>query len=375
MTHIRRREPPAGMTARDQTTAEGLAYTSYLRVAAISAVVLIHVLSAIIGNVEIRGSRTWWAALALDMGVSWAVPVFVMVSGALLLRPAPGEGIGDFYLRRVRRIGVAVVAAHVLYFVFRATVMRQEITYEIVVTDVLQVRTFTHLYFFWIVLGLYSVTPLLRAFVRSVGERQVLFAGLALLAWACAVSIASATLRQLGASVAPWQPPALTMFIPYIGYFVVGYGLRDVVLGRAGVALAALSFVAATSLEIATYASGPDVAALRIPFGGHYLGIPLAIASICVYLIGRSALDHAGVLSGAALAVRMRRLGELTLGVFIIHFAILVLLRQYVPPFRFALVKFDLPLALAQWVVALVLSFAIAAAIARVPVLRRTIGL
>ena len=356
------------------TSAEGLAFTSYLRVAAIAAVVLIHVLSAIVGNDEIRGSRTWWVALALDMGISWAVPVLVMVSGALLLRPAPDESVRNFYLRRVRRIGAAVVAAHVLYFVFRATFMEQQITAEIVFTDVLQARTFTHLYFFWIVLGLYAVTPVLRAFIATGARSRVLGMGIALLAWACGVSIAIAALRSLGVAVAPWQPPALTMFIPYLGYFVLGFAIRDVVLGPRGMAAAVAVFLVATGLEIATYASAADAFALRVPFGGHYLGIPLATASVCVYLVGRSALDHAGVLARVDLASRVRRLGELTLGVFIVHYAVLVMLRQ-LPLMGFSLIKASLPLAFLQWLIALGISIAIAAAISRIPVARRAIGL
>src|SRR5437762_7039412 len=103
----------AGDAGRD------LAFASYLRVAAMSAVVLIHSCSAIVGNTGIRDSGTWWLATALDLGSSWAAPVFIMVSGALLLAPRPGEGARAFYARRVQRIAIPLVVAHVGYLLVR----------------------------------------------------------------------------------------------------------------------------------------------------------------------------------------------------------------------------------------------------------------
>nr|BFF10659.1 hypothetical protein GCM10025699_19620 [Microbacterium flavescens] len=55
-----------------------------LRVVAVAGVVAIHVFAATVENEAIRGSGTWWVAVAIDIGFIWVVPAFVMVSGALL---------------------------------------------------------------------------------------------------------------------------------------------------------------------------------------------------------------------------------------------------------------------------------------------------
>ena len=94
------------------TADAALAFSSYLRIAAIGAVVLIHSSSGLVLNNAIRGSATWWVGVVLNRGAGWAVPVFIMVSGALLLAPRPNEGAAAFYRRRLDRIAIPLADVH-----------------------------------------------------------------------------------------------------------------------------------------------------------------------------------------------------------------------------------------------------------------------
>ncbi|OLT15942.1 hypothetical protein BJF80_08230 [Serinicoccus sp. CUA-874] len=47
------------------------------------------------------GAGDGWVAQALDLPLLWVVPVFVMLSGALVLDPARFRGSGDFLRGRV----------------------------------------------------------------------------------------------------------------------------------------------------------------------------------------------------------------------------------------------------------------------------------
>src|SRR5262245_57812335 len=76
-----------------------------LRVISIAGVVAIHTFGYMVGNDDLRGTPTWWIATAIDLGVVWVVPVFVMISGALVLHPkAHAQGPWVFYKKRFRRI-------------------------------------------------------------------------------------------------------------------------------------------------------------------------------------------------------------------------------------------------------------------------------
>jgi len=69
-------------------TTDRLAWVGYLRVLAILAVVAIHVSGLTVVNPATHGSAAWWVAEVLNECTRWAVPMFVLVSGALLLKPS-----------------------------------------------------------------------------------------------------------------------------------------------------------------------------------------------------------------------------------------------------------------------------------------------
>lgn len=64
-----------------------------LRILAICGVVAIHVIGVIVSNTQLKGTTQWWVATAIDLGAVWTVPVFVMISGALVLNPLPHHKI------------------------------------------------------------------------------------------------------------------------------------------------------------------------------------------------------------------------------------------------------------------------------------------
>jgi Uncharacterized protein conserved in bacteria len=369
----RARPVVAAPAAAPIAAANQLAFSSYLRVAAMSAVVLIHTMSAIVGNGAIRGSATWWAGTAIDLGVSWSVPVFIMVSGALLLAPRAGEGARAFYARRLHRIAIPLVVAHVGYLLVRLRWLHEQLTVGDVVRDLLRANLYVQLYFFWIILGLYLVTPLLRSALVGRSRRDLLIIGGGAIAWMWSVRAGAVVLTAIGTSTTVWQPAALTLFAPYIGYFILGYALRDVVLSGRALLVAGLVFVAAEAVVIAQYAlwaSNPVAATL---IGGGYQGLPVAISAIMLFTIVRSLVPATSRAARPPFAAPMRHLGELSLGVFIGHLVVLRL-GWMVPGFSFSIVKHSLPTALVLWAGVTMASFAVCAVIARIPVLRRFIG-
>jgi surface polysaccharide O-acyltransferase-like enzyme len=364
----------AAAAAAAARSPEQLAFTSYLRVAAMSAVVLIHTVAGIVSNPAIRGSLTWWGGTALDLGVSWSVPTFIMVSGALVLAPRSREGAMAFYRRRLDRIAIPLVVAHVGYFAVRARLQHEHLTAAVVIRDVLRANVYPHLYFFWIILGLYLVTPLLRAIVSDRTRNQVLVIGSAAVGWMCLVAGSARVLHITGGAGTPWQPPALTLWIPYLGYFILGYALRDLVLNRRWLLVALAVFVVADFLVIWHYAVGARNPVANVLLGGGYQGLPVAASVIALFLIARSVMHPGARLARPHFAIPMRRLGDLTLGVFVIHFLVMRYAWK-IPGLAYAQIKVDLGRSLVLFLIVLAVSFLICAVIARIPVARRAIGL
>ena len=72
----------------------------FLRVIASIAVVWLHVSSTVvIKNPDVHG-LTWWVGSFANAFSRWCVPLFVMVSGALLLSESSNDAVSVFYKKR-----------------------------------------------------------------------------------------------------------------------------------------------------------------------------------------------------------------------------------------------------------------------------------
>ncbi|HET8571044.1 MAG TPA: acyltransferase family protein [Candidatus Limnocylindria bacterium] len=349
-----------------------LAFTSYLRIVAIAGVVMIHVMAGLATNQAAHGSIRWWIANILDSGSAWAVPVFLMVSGALVLDPEPPRTPGEFYRRRLQRVAIPLIVAHVVYFAERPLLLDQRLTTRIVIRDLLNVDVAPHLYFFWIIAGLYVIAPLLRSFIAARPRREGAWLGVAAMAWMLLVTLSVRWLAATGGASTPWAPPMLTLFLPYVGYFVLGFALRDVVLSRALAVAVACAFVLAEAAQILVSTGALTGRAGGLLSGG-YQGIPVAIASVALFLLARRLIGPRSLLASPGWAIWARRIGDLTLGVFVFHLVVkLVLQRTVLAGLRPAQI---LPDALLLFAAVLAATFLLCAIIARVPLLRRSIGL
>lgn len=358
--------PPAGTGDRDgkggQAARPSYAHLSWLRVIAIVAVVSIHTTGMTMSDGGLRGSAVWWTAAIVNVGATWAVPVFVMISGALLLGPArEGEDAVGFYRRRLARIAVPLLFWHAFYIGFKMWVKDYRPTLDKVVGDLLLAKTYTALYFFWLILGLYLLVPVLRVFLAHASARdRYLVTGIAL-AFGLGVQITNAyiNVRQLGAPALRLTAP--TYFLPYIGYFMLGYVLRDVVLTARQRLVAALVLLLALTELVWQHTHAADLPldfAVALP--PNTLGSMAALAAVLVFLLARGTLDRGGRVGRAT--------SDRVLGVFGCHLAVLYGLQRWFDMPDGATTLPGLTLLLGATLAA---SFAISFAASRIPYLNK----
>jgi len=157
-------------------------YIDYLRAAAAYGVVLWHCFSPVYYQF---GPLNEWALANVFFGfvIRWSVAIFVMLSGALLLRkvePAP-----VFYKKRLLRICIPLVTwtfiygmARLYYFkVYRHDNIPKPSFFRYVVIDEFRDLLFNdlsyHLYFISIILGLYILTPFLSKMVKALSRKEL----------------------------------------------------------------------------------------------------------------------------------------------------------------------------------------------------------
>jgi len=211
-------------------------YGDAARVLGTLAVVIGHVCDMTVFKPTAAASD-WWTCLFVDSMTRWAVPVYIMLSGALLLDPARTETPNEFYSKRLARLGVPVVvwSAFFMWFSVYVTGWR---TNEQIWHDLLMGKPYAHLHFVFRIAGLYAFTPMLRVFLQHASRAVVLQTTLILLALGAANSVAESFMRT--------ELNVFLRFVPFLGYFMLGYLLRDVRLTKNGLIGCALLAAACT---------------------------------------------------------------------------------------------------------------------------------
>ena len=139
-----------------------------LRSVAAVAVVVIHVVGPYRERIGVIPNAEWAIAVAFNGLSRWSVPVFIMITGALLLSDPRPFQLGHYVRRRVAKVLVPFLAWSVAYAViagaslegFDATVTAERLR-------ALPIHeTYYHLGFFYYFIPLYLLVPLLRPLVR-----------------------------------------------------------------------------------------------------------------------------------------------------------------------------------------------------------------
>lgn len=303
------------------------AWLSWLRVVAICAVVGIHTVGFNAIRPHARDTLRGQLALLLDLGATFAVPVFVMASGAMLLDPARFRGNAAFLRKRAARLVPPLVFWHAWYVALIVVVIGGELSVRAATDRILDGNLYTALYFFWIVFGLALVAPVLIPFVRDNGRRGALVAGTAFAAIPV-VTMATLELRAAPLAFADW---ALTWWFPYLGMFLLGYALRGVVLR--GVALAAVTAAAVGFSILAAWQwhnpEAPHWLQMLTPVS--YYSLTGLLHAVAVYLAFQGLVTPGGPLRVLTTATGVRAgrlLGDATLGVYALHLTVLYAVQQ-----------------------------------------------
>ncbi len=316
--------PPSAATSA--TNATRLPYADAMRTLAIFAVVLIHTHVNFGPALHRTGGPI---ANVIVAAAHWCVPVFVMLSGALLLDPAREESLGRFYRRRLLRVGLPTLLWSAFYIQWRQHYLGHSGLHgQQLWREVMRGEPSYHMYFLFIVLGLYVFTPFLRSWVRHAPRGQVVLGAWLALGVCCAWCVYYG-LRGIGQWYMPARPNVLTLFAPYLGYFLLGYVLRDVRVRGGGLWLAItvwLGCVAGSAIGFAWLVNAQDSDRMAQRWFFAYLSPGIVVMSIASFL-----------LIARAFAVRRpwwvqwinaRSLGGATFGIYLMHIALLDVLRH-----------------------------------------------
>lgn len=183
-----------------------------LRCVAAVAVIAIHVLAPYRNELGVISFSSWASAVSVNSVSRWAVPVFIMISGALLLSDARPFNFKYYVQRRLGKVFIPFVVWSLFYAYlsgWTSTGFDSSVSQQ-VLSDSLHHETYYHLGFFYYFIPLYLLIPFYQLFVRHTDD-TTLFVAVAL--WLLCTTL------FLFRIDGPWS----NQYFLYSGYLLLGY--------------------------------------------------------------------------------------------------------------------------------------------------------
>ncbi len=163
---------------------------------------------------------SWWIISDIYSSFSrFTVPIMIMISGALLLDPEKESSIKIFYNKRLNKVFVPFIFWAILYIMWKDMFEGKLFSPLSAFNDLITGNVYFHLWFLYIILGLYLITPLLKIYIKKASGTIKYF----LILW--------------------FIFPGINFFIGYIGYYLLGHYLDKLQINKKYSPLLYLTFL------------------------------------------------------------------------------------------------------------------------------------
>lgn len=303
-----------------------LTYADLLRCAAMLAVIVLHVAGSQLAAVPVD-SGAFQVFNLYDGLVRWCVPVFVMLSGMFLLDPKHSLPLSKLFFGHILRIAVALAVWGTAYALL-LRVREYGLSWGSVraaLHSVLLGQTHFHLWFLYMIIGLYLVTPVLRAFVRGAGRRDFhwFFLLVFLFAWLIPTVLRLRPSQTLSLYVNNLN---LHLVLGYVGYYVLGYYLKEYTLSRPAEYLTYLLGILGAVVTVGgtAWLSRQQGALVQTLYS--YDAPNVALMSAAVFVFFRYVL---GVSDERSRRQRFSGAARISFGVYLVHAFFLIALQHF----------------------------------------------
>ncbi len=257
-------------------------YVDLIRMTAIICVILLHasgqwvITSEELSQLNIPEAISWFIVDVYQTVSVMGVPLFLMVTGALLLQPGKeNESLSVFFKKRWTRIGLPFIFWCVVYFLWVFLVQNMPFRLEVIAQGLL-VGPYTQFWYIYVLMGLYLLTPILRIFIAHANQTTIKYF---VLLWV----IGTAILPVFGLLPVYHLHTSVFVITGYVGYFVLGTYLPTVETRRSNTVVLMLLGIALT--VVGTYVLAATGAGTEMYFFQEYLSPTVMLASVMVFLL------------------------------------------------------------------------------------------
>ena len=286
-------------------------YFDYLRIFATLAVMILHISAQKWYSTSVT-SFQWQTFNFFDSIVRWSVPIFVMISGALFLDG--DKSISEIYKKNILRIITAFIFWSVLYaFVNLAQGSGIVSTCKQVITG------HYHMWFLFMIVGLYMIIPLVKKIVESQALAKYFLALASVFAFIIpqAIAIVSIFNKTIGNTANTIiQKINFHFTLGYTCYFILGYYLSKVDISKKMrciiYILSILGFTSTILISsfISIYISSPST----VMYGNFTLNVMLESLGVFVFF-----KYNVGINISERMQTTITKLSKFSFGAYLVH--------------------------------------------------------
>lgn len=277
-----------------------------LRTISALMVILIHVAMEYV-NPAIQSqdfNLSFWVGNITDSFSRVCVPIFVLISGMFLL--GRDESFKESYKKRASKILIPLIFWTIFYLVYLFAlriIANVDPDTDTLIKSIMLGQPFYHMWYIYMLIGLYLVTPIINIIVSKVSRKSLWTVAIGFLIFGMAHSVYN---RELENNLI-----FILWFVDYLGYFLIGYLLRDAKIRVSSSVLVTIYLISGLLISILSFCTARCK-------GNLYFYGPLSpfviIASLSFFGWFRRMSLRENILS---------RISHLTLGVYLIHAGVL----------------------------------------------------
>lgn len=288
------------------------------RALATVSVILLHVASDLLYTIKTDGATTdWWTGNILDGLTRFSVPLFFMISGALLLH-------SDYELLKYLKKRFIRIVPPLLFWSF-VYLFYDNLIYEVKVDSALefirvsakalmQKPNFSqyHLWFVYTMIGLYLIVPIIGKWIKHSTGKEVLYF---IIIWGITIIAANPYLEKYIPQI------ELLNFTGYLGFMVLGYYLTTInsknhILAITLIVLGALATIFGTYYESNAIGKYSGIYY-------HYLSINVVVFTIGVFLLVKNTTIKSNIISKI-----IKIISDHSFGIYLAHVLVLVIFER-----------------------------------------------
>ncbi|MGL4773024.1 MAG: acyltransferase [Clostridium sp.] len=195
-----------------------------LRILAIVLVILLHSNAMLLQPVADGKISIIQSAIIITISVITriAVPLFVLISGRYVIQSLANTNIKEFYLKRVPRLIIPMIFWSIIFFGICLIGMQGTtlISYlKDVATGFAHNMAAIHIWYLYMLLGLYLVSPLIYKFIKNMNSKNLIVLGIILTLLGFGVEIVK-NITQINIWILWWME--------FLGLFIMGYATREI---------------------------------------------------------------------------------------------------------------------------------------------------